>query len=391
MNRSLNISNGTFDAAAYLVIKLGDRYVNTEQLVVLNIIYIGIFISGMFGNVCTCIVIASNRNMHTATNYYLVSLAVSDLMTLIIAWPSELYSIWEAYPWRFGKEFCVLKSYIQEITAYASVLTITAFTMERYAAICHPMRFQSFSNLSRSIKVIITVWIVAFCCALPYALYGKVFYAVIDPNTGQLLENSLVCNIPYELHDKMRYMFQVSAFVFFLLPMTIILVMYLLIGITLCRSDMVLDNKSIAKSSTAADPVKSRKSVLKMLVAVVIAFFLCWAPFHSQRLMTLYVELWTPELHNTQTTLFYISGVLYFVSATVNPILYNLMSKRFRQAFKRTLCKCCKKDSSSDVNLFGNGTHKDSSSHYAYGRISRHGIIHQSTTIKDTSLADMTV
>lgn len=137
--------------------------------------------------------------------------------------------------------------------------------MERYAAICHPMRFQSFSNLSRSIKVIITVWIVAFCCALPYALYGKVFYAVIDPNTGQLLENSLVCNIPYELHDKMRYMFQVSAFVFFLLPMTIILVMYLLIGITLCRSDMVLDNKSIAKSSTAADPVKSRKSVLKML------------------------------------------------------------------------------------------------------------------------------
>lgn len=181
------------------------------------------------------------------------------------AWPSELYSIWEAYPWRFGKEFCVLKSYIQEITAYASVLTITAFTMERYAAICHPMRFQSFSNLSRSIKVIVTVWIVAFCCALPYALYGKVFYAVIDPNTGQLLENSLVCNIPYELHDKMRYMFQVSAFVFFLLPMTIILVMYLLIGITLCRSDMVLDNKSIAKSSTAADPVKSRKSVLKML------------------------------------------------------------------------------------------------------------------------------
>lgn len=84
-------------------------------------------------------------------------------------------------------------------------------------------------------------------------------------------------------------------------------------------------------------------------------------------------------------------GVLYFVSATVNPILYNLMSKRFRQAFKRTLCKCCKKESNSDVNLFGNGTHKDSASHYAYGRISRHGIIHQSTTIKDTSLADMSV
>lgn len=45
-------------------------------------------------------------------------------------------------------------------------------------------------------------------------------------------------------------------------------------------------------------------------VAVVIAFFLCWAPFQSQRLMTLYIPLedWTPQLHMIQTTLFYISG-----------------------------------------------------------------------------------
>jgi len=47
------------------------------------------------------------------------------------------------------------------------------------------------------------------------------------------------------------------------------------------------------------------------LVAVVISFFLCWAPFHSQRLMTLYIkpENWTPELHTIQTILFYISGM----------------------------------------------------------------------------------
>jgi hypothetical protein len=99
--------------------------------------------------------------------------------------------------------------------------------LERYVAICHPMRFQTFSKLSRSIKVIITVWIVGFCCAVPYALYGQIFYTVFDPNTHEPLEDSLVCNIPYELQNKMRYMFQVSAFVFFLLPMTIILVMYL--------------------------------------------------------------------------------------------------------------------------------------------------------------------
>lgn len=39
-------------------------------------------------------------------------------------------------------------------------------------------------------------------------------------------------------------------------------------------------------------------------------------------------------------TTFYFTGVLYFISATVNPILYNVLSRKFRYAFKRTICRC---------------------------------------------------
>ena len=83
-NKTNNMSNESLDIAAYLTMHLGDRYHTMTQLVVLNVIYIGIFLSGTVGNLCTCIVIARNRNMHTATNYYLMSLAISDLMTLLI-------------------------------------------------------------------------------------------------------------------------------------------------------------------------------------------------------------------------------------------------------------------------------------------------------------------
>lgn len=123
------------------------------------------------------------------------------------------------------------------MTAYASVLTITAFTIERYAAICHPMRFQTLSSLSRAAKIIVLIWIIACLSALPYPLHARTFYAVHIPNTTQPIDKSLVCNIPVYWRDRMKYVFQISTFVFFVAPMTIITVMYLLIGITLYKSE----------------------------------------------------------------------------------------------------------------------------------------------------------
>lgn len=49
----------------------------------ITIFYAIIFIAGLLGNVITCIVISRNKCMHTATNYYLFNLAVSDLLLLV--------------------------------------------------------------------------------------------------------------------------------------------------------------------------------------------------------------------------------------------------------------------------------------------------------------------
>jgi hypothetical protein len=56
---------------------------STIVLTILTVIYLVIFIAGVLGNVVTCIVIAKNKSMHTAVNYYLFSLAISDLCLLL--------------------------------------------------------------------------------------------------------------------------------------------------------------------------------------------------------------------------------------------------------------------------------------------------------------------
>lgn len=53
-------------------------------------------------------------------------------------------------------------------------------------------------------------------------------------------------------------------------------------------------------------------NILLFSVAVVVAFFCCWAPFNAQRLITSYVSEWTPLLFEIQSTLFYISGIHFY-------------------------------------------------------------------------------
>lgn len=60
----------------------------------MTILYSLILFTGLIGNVVTCIVIARNKHMHNATNYYLFSLAVSDLLLLVTGLPVEIYYIW---------------------------------------------------------------------------------------------------------------------------------------------------------------------------------------------------------------------------------------------------------------------------------------------------------
>jgi hypothetical protein len=94
-------------------------------IIPVTVVYAIIFITGVIGNVSTCIVIACNKSMHTATNYYLFSLAISDMLLLISGLPPEMYRLWSPETYVFGEAFCILQGFAAETSANATVLTIT--------------------------------------------------------------------------------------------------------------------------------------------------------------------------------------------------------------------------------------------------------------------------
>ena len=88
-----------------------------------------------------------------------------------------------------------------------------------------------------------------------------------------------------------------------------------------------------------------RLIVWSVAVAVVVAFFVCWAPFHTQRLLVIFVaQPWSAGFVDFMHVSFYMSGVLYYTSSVINPILYHTMSLKFRRAFKNTILSPCRAD-----------------------------------------------
>nr|UQU42801.1 neuropeptides capa receptor [Bemisia tabaci] len=316
----------------------GPKHLPLEIVLPITIVYVSIFLTGVAGNLAVCLVIVRNSSMHTATNYYLFNLAVSDLTLLLLGLPNDLSVYWQQYPWMFGVALCKLRALVSEMASYLSCLTILAFSMERYLAICHPLHSYAMAGLRRAVRIIAVLWVLALLGASPFAAFTTVNYIDYPPGSGLLVYESAFCAMLDSNMPANCPIYELSFLIFFLIPMLIIIVLYVRIGLKIRKRNRHSLGKRV--EGTVHGETKnfqSRKSIIRMLSAVVITFFLCWAPFHAQRLMYVYARD-TKYFSELNEWVYYITGGLYYVSSTVNPILYNLMSVKYRNAFKQTLC-----------------------------------------------------
>ncbi|XP_065334378.1 neuropeptides capa receptor-like [Cloeon dipterum] len=223
-------------------------------------------------------------------------------------------------PWTLGGIVCKLTALIPETATNASVLTILAFSVERYVAICYPLRSLALSHLRRAKRILTAIWLTSLVCAVPFCLD----FELISVNA---IQPSLHCDAT-GLILKDYYMGIISSVLFFIIPFAVMVYLYSRIAM------VVRSRKSIGESRTLD---ASTKSVIRMLAAVVFSFFLCWAPFHFQRLFFAHLSEQTIFLAEINHLLYVISGFSFYLSSTLNPILYNVMSAKYRNAFKATL------------------------------------------------------
>ncbi|XP_030647755.1 neuromedin-U receptor 1 [Chanos chanos] len=340
-NISMEMEAMCMSQEEYLEKYLGPR--RSSVFLPVCITYLFIFLVGAVGNVLTCTVISRNKVMRTPTNYYLFSLAVSDLLVLLLGMPLELYEMWSNYPFLLGEGGCYFKTFLFETVCFASILNVTALSVERYIAVVHPLRAKYVVTRTHAKRVILTVWVTSVLCAMPNTSLHGIITLPSGTGVGDIPE-SAICTLV-----KPRWMYnliiQITTLLFFVVPILTISILYLLIGLQLKREKML---KSLeAKCSVGQDQYCNARSqqqkarhrqVTKMLFVLVVVFGICWAPFHTDRLTWSFIDHWTKEHLEMFQYVHIISGVFFYLSSAVNPILYNLMSTRFREMFKEAMC-----------------------------------------------------
>lgn len=159
-NNNHGYTNGTYDRYASAYPYADERLINeyleslfnhssagcdvshgsTYFQITVYMLYISIFVIALLGNGIVCYIVFASPRMKTVTNYFIVNLAVGDILMSLFCVPFSFFSILLLQYWPFGTVLCHLVNYSQAISVLVSAYTLVAISIDRYIAILWPLR-----------------------------------------------------------------------------------------------------------------------------------------------------------------------------------------------------------------------------------------------------------
>lgn len=260
------------------------------------------------------------------TDVLLLALSAADLLLLAVL-PFHTVAV-AAQHWPFGDAACRLVGFMGSACSSASVFTLAALAVTRYLTVVHPSRAYGRLWPRRLAAVAGALWVPACCLAAPQLAFRSV--GVWE----RASEGPLACFAFLSHMDQLIYSL-VHFMVAFVVPLATIAAAYGLIYASLRRAG----GRGRWRGGPSRMPQAERyqSKVTQTSALLVVAFTLCWLPSYGLTLARLAAG------HSAGATgfsphygPFSIFARLMATSSTVmNPILYVLMSQKFRQDLLR--------------------------------------------------------
>ncbi|XP_068631452.1 RYamide receptor-like [Battus philenor] len=324
-----------------------DFLTSTSFRTVVYIMYSAVFVIALTGNGLVCFVVHTSPRMKTVTNYFIVNLAVGDILMTLFCVPFSFVPVLVLRYWPFGDVMCHVVNYSQAVSVLVSAYTLLAISIDRYVVILHPLK-QRLGKLAAK-AIVIAVWSGALATALPIPIVSQ----LQKPSLWHLACDVYVCAENWT--DKKRSEQYTIALLTlqFALPLTALVGTYARIGYVV----WAVRPPGEAQSDRDTRMQSSKLKMIKMMVTVVAVFIVSWLP------LNILIMLWTFYGQDEEWTawpglpyIWFASHWLAMSHSCYNPIIYCYMNNKYRHGFKQALNKllCIK------MNVPGRSCHKSS-------------------------------
>uniref|UniRef100_A0A8C5Y878 Mu-type opioid receptor n=1 Tax=Microcebus murinus TaxID=30608 RepID=A0A8C5Y878_MICMU len=275
-------------------------------------LYSIVCVVGLFGNFLVMYVIIRYTKMKTATNIYIFNLALADaLATSTLPFQSVNYLMGT---WPFGTILCKIVISIDYYNMFTSIFTLCTMSVDRYIAVCHPVKALDFRTPRNAKIVNVCNWILSSAIGLP----------VMFMATTKYRHGSIDCTLTFS-HPTWYWenLLKICVFIFaFVMPVLII---------TVCYGLMILRLKSVRMLSGSKEKDRNLRRITRMVLVVVAVFIVCWTPIHIYVIIKALVTI--PET-TFQTVSWHFCIALGYTNSCLNPVLYAFLDENFKRCFR---------------------------------------------------------
>uniref|UniRef100_A0A3B4TLM5 D(4) dopamine receptor-like n=2 Tax=Seriola dumerili TaxID=41447 RepID=A0A3B4TLM5_SERDU len=145
----------------------------------------------ILGNILVCLSVLTERSLKTATNYFIISLAVADLLLAVLVLPLYVYSEFLGGIWTLSMYVCDALMTMDVMLCTASILNLCAISVDRYIAVVVPLKYNRNQFSVRQLVLITATWVLSLGVASP-VIFGLNQVPGRNPNVCKLEDDRFV-------------------------------------------------------------------------------------------------------------------------------------------------------------------------------------------------------
>ncbi|CAL1594423.1 unnamed protein product [Knipowitschia caucasica] len=335
-----------------------DPFARNEEVAKIEILVLSVtFVVAVAGNVSVLLAMRHTKKKMSRMHLFIRHLSLADLVVAVFQVLPQL--CWEVtYRFSGPDALCRLVKHVQVMGMFASTYMMVMMTVDRYIAICHPLKTLQ-QPTQRAYIMIVSTWV----CSLVLSTPQYFIFSLSEIQNGSQVYDCWAHFI--EPWGARAYITWITVGIF-LVPVAILMICYGFI----CRSiwNNIKYKKRRSSAGTAAKKgligkhsvssvttiSRAKLRTVKMTFVIVLAYIICWAPFFTVQMWSVWDKNFQwDDSENTAVTL---SALLASLNSCCNPWIYMIFSGHLLQDFVHCF-SCCgrfrsnlkKEDSDSSI------------------------------------------